>query len=160
VVTDDAVFFSGENALYALDRHTGQPLFAPVFLRRIVDGRARIAALDGLINAGGMVVGATEVSLIGFDVRTGSIAWELPGNFRLEHLSLAVAAPGLYFQGGLDGASAFPGTLHALGMSSGTRLWSFIRRSKDPEWSFSHVLPVDGRLWVDGYAALQKLRAP
>lgn len=160
VVTDDAVFFSGENALYALDRRTGQPLFAPVFLRRMVDGRERMVALDGLTSAGRTVVGATEVSLIGFDARTGSIAWELPGSFQLEHLSLAVAAPVLYFQGGLDGASAFPGTLHALDMSAGTRLWSFTRRSKDPDWRFGHVLPVDGGLWVDGYAALLKLQAP
>lgn len=159
VVTDAAVFFSGENALYALDRRTGQPLYAPVFLRRMVDGRERMVALDGLVDAGDTVVGATEVSLIGFDARTGRIAWELPGSFRIEHLALAVAGPVLYFQGGLDGAPAFPGTLHALDMRTGTRLWSFTRRGKDPDWRFGHVLPVDGGLWVDGHAALLKLQA-
>ncbi len=158
VVKERAVFFAGENALYALDRRTGQPLFAPVFLRRMVDGRERMVALDGLADAGDTVVGATEVSLIGFDARSGRIAWELPGSFRIEHLALAVAGPVLYFQGGLDGAPAFPGTLHALDMRTGTRLWSFNRRGKDPDWRFGHVLPVDGGLWVDGHAALLKLQ--
>jgi len=66
----------------------------------------------------------------------------------------------LYFQGGLDGAPDFPGTLHALDMTTGTRLWSFTRRTKDPDWSFGAILPVDGGLWVDAYAALLKLQSP
>jgi len=160
VVTDSAVYFAGENALYALDRATGQPLFAPVFLRRVINGRERMATLDGLIDGGSTLVGATEVSLIAFDKDSGRIVWELPGRFRPARISLAVALPVLYFQGGLDGAPDFPGTLHALDMTTGTRLWSFTRRTKDPDWSFGAVLPVDGGLWVDAYAALLKLQSP
>jgi outer membrane protein assembly factor BamB len=158
VVTDGAVYFTGENALYALDRTTGRPLFAPVLLRRVIDDRERMATLDGLIDAGSLLVAATEVSLLAFDKSTGRIVWEQAGRFRLEHLSLAVAGPVLYFQGGLDGAPPFPGTLHALDMATGTRLWSFTRRTKDPDWSFGTVLPVDGALWVDAYAALLRLQ--
>jgi outer membrane protein assembly factor BamB len=160
VVTDSAVYVAGENALYALDRATGQPLFAPVFLRRVIDGSERMAALDGLIDAGGSLVGATPVSLLAFDKASGRIVWELPVLFNHSSLSLAVAGTVLYFQGALDGVAASAGTLHALDMATGTRLWSFTRRSKDPDWRFGSVLPVDGGLWVDAYAALLKLQAP
>jgi len=160
VVTDSAVYFAGENALYALDRATGQPLFAPVFLRRVVNGRERMATLDGLIDGGSTLIGATEVSLIAFEKGNGRIVWDLPGRFRPARLSLAVALPVLYFQGGLDGAPDFPGTLHALDMTTGTRLWSFTRSTKDPDWNFGAILPVDGGLWVDAYAALLKLQSP
>jgi outer membrane protein assembly factor BamB len=160
VVTERAVYFTGENALYALDRTSGKPLFAPVFINRTIDGRERMAALDGLVDAGSAVVGGTDVSLIAFDKSTGRIAWETAGKFNRERLSLAVAGSVLYFQGGLDGAPAFPGTLHALDLASGTRLWSFTRRSSDPAWSFGGVLPVDGAFWVSAYAALLKLQAP
>lgn len=157
VVTDSAVYFAGDNALYALDRATGQPLFAPVFLRRTIDGRDRAAKLHGLMDAGSSLVGATEVSLLAFDKASGRVVWELPGRFNPTRLSLAVAGSVLYFQGGLDGAAASPGTLHALDMGTGARLWWHTRRSKDPDWSFGSVLPVDGALWVDAYAALLKL---
>lgn len=160
VVTDGAVYFAGENALYALDRATGQPLFAPVFLRRVINGRERMATLDGVIDGGSTLIGATEVSLIAFDKGSGRVVWELPGRFSPARLSLAVALSVLYFQGGLDGAPDFPGTLHALDMTTGTRLWSFTRRTKDPDWSFGAILPVDGGLWVDAYAALLKLQSP
>ncbi len=160
VVTDGAVYFAGENALYALDRATGQPLFAPVFLRRVINGRERMAMLDGLIDGGSTVIGATEVSLIAFDKGSGRIVWELPGRFSPSQLPLAVASQVLYFQGGLDGAADSPGTLHALDMSTTARLWSFTRRTKDPAWSFGSILPVDGGLWVDGYASLLKLQSP
>lgn len=160
VVTDRAVYFAGANALYALDRATGQPLFAPVLLRRAIDGRERMAPLDDLMDAGSTVVGATPVSLLAFDKNTGRIVWELPGRFQQGSLSLAVAGSVLYFQGGLDGAPSLPGTLHAFDMSTGTRLWSFTRRSRDPDWRFGTVLPVDGGVWVDAYAALLKLQSP
>ena len=154
VVTESAVFFAGDNALYALDRATGLPLFAPVFLRRTIDGRDRMAKLSGLIDAGSSLVGVTAVSLLAFDKATGRIVWELPGLFHPTSLSLAVAGSVLYFQGGLDGAAYYPGTLHALDISTGTRLWSFTRRSNDPPWMFGSVLPVDGGLWVDAYITL------
>lgn len=160
VVTESAVFFAGENALYALNRATGQPLFAPVFLRRLIDGRERMAALDGLVDAGSALVAATAVSLLAFDKASGRVVWEVPGRFRPTRLAAAVAGPVLYVQGGLDGAPEFPGTLHALELATGARLWSFSRKSKDPEWHFGSVLPVDGGLWVDGHAALLKLAAP
>lgn len=156
VVTDSAVFFPGENALYALDRHSGQPLFAPVFLRRMVDGRERMVDLHGLIDTGGdTVVGATEVSLVAFDKASGRITWELPGRFEHARLSLAVAGPVLYFQGGLNGAPTMPGTLHAMDMGSRTLLWSHTR----PNWIFGSVLPVDGALWVPHQNVLIGLRA-
>jgi outer membrane protein assembly factor BamB len=158
VVTDRGVYFPGENALYALDRATGQPLFAPVFLRRPIDGRERAVALDSLFDAGPVLVGATKTSLIAFDKDTGRIAWELAGAFKIDNMAFAAAGPVLYFQGGLDGAPAFPGTLHALDMTTNTRLWSFQRTGKDPEWTFGHVVPVDGGVWVDGHAAMLKLQ--
>ena len=160
VVTESAVFFAGDNALYALDRATGLPLLAPVFLRRTIDGRDRTAKLSGLMDAGNLLVGATAVSLLAFDKATGRVVWELPGLFNPTSLSLAVAGSVLYFQGGLDGAAYNPGTLHALDMSTGTRLWSFTRHSTNPAWMFGSVLPVDGGLWVDAHAALLKLGAP
>lgn len=161
VVTDSAVYFAGENALYALDRATGQPLFAPVFLERMVDNRKRRVDLDGLIDAGATVVGGTEVSLIAFDKATGQIAWELPGRFQIDRLALAVAGPVLYFQGGLDGAphaTKATGTLHAIDMASGTRLWSYTRPASAPSWSFGHLLPVDGALWTDSHSVVIKLQ--
>ena len=84
----NARYIASENALYALDRATGQPLFAPVFLRRVIGGRERMATLDGLIDGGSTLVGATEVSLIAFDKGSGRIVWELPGRFRPARLSL------------------------------------------------------------------------
>lgn len=161
VVTERAVYFAGENALYALDRATGQPLFAPVFLERIVDGRKRPVDLDGLIDAGATVVGGTEVSLVAFDKTSGRIAWEIPGRFQLDRLALAVAGPVLYFQGGLDGANGATkatGTLHALDMTSGTRLWSYTRPATAPSWSFHFLLPIDGALWADTHSAMIKLQ--
>ena len=158
VVTERAVYFPGDNALYALDRATGQPLFAPVFLRRQVDGRERAVPLGRLFDAGPVLVGATSVSLIAFDKNTGRIEFEISGKFDNETMSFGVAGSVLYFQGGLDGAPAFPGTLHALDMTTGTRLWSFKRAGKDPEWKFGYVVPVDGALWVDAYAAVLKLQ--
>ncbi|MCU0951600.1 MAG: PQQ-binding-like beta-propeller repeat protein [Burkholderiaceae bacterium] len=158
VVTDSAVYFAGENALYALDRATGQPLFAPVLVDRMVDGRKRPVALHALIDAGDALVGATEVAVIAFDKGSGRVRWELPGRFHVEKMAFAVAGPVLYFQGALDGAPASPGTLHALDMRSATRLWSFTRQSKDPSWSFGYVLPVDNALWVDGHASMIKLQ--
>ncbi len=159
VITRDAVYFTGDNALYALNRATGKPIFAPVFIKRVIDGRERMAKLSGLIDVGPSLVAATEVSLVAFDKSTGEITGEIPGRFQASQLSLAVAGTVLYFQGGLDGAPAFPGTLHAVDLSTGRRLWSFTRTGNDPPWRFGFVLPVDGGLWVDGYSALLKLQS-
>ena len=76
-------------------------------------------------------------------------------------LALAVAGPVLYFQGGLDGAngaSKATGTLHALDMASGTRLWSYTRPATTPSWSFHFLLPVDGALWADTHSAMIRLQ--
>jgi outer membrane protein assembly factor BamB len=158
VVTDDAVYFAGHNALYALDRTTGKPLFAPVFITRVIEGRERMVTLDGLTDVGPSIVAVTEVSLLAFDKTSGEIVGEIPGRFRPSSASLAVAGTVLYFQGGLDGAPDSTNTLHALDMRTGSRLWSFTRTTKDPPWPFGSVLPVDGGLWVDAYAALLKLQ--
>lgn len=160
VITDRAVYFAGENALYALDRSTGEPLFAPVFLRRMVDRFERPVPLDGLMDAGTALVGATPVSLVMFDKRTGKLLWELPGKFDPEDLHAAVAGDVLYFQGGLDGAPVFPGTLHAFDLTTRTKLWSFTRTTSDPAWKFGPLLPVDGAIWVDAYGAVIRLQAP
>ena len=49
------------------------------------------------------------------------------------------------------------GHLNAIDLATRTVLWSFSRPTAEANWSFGHVLPVDGGLWVDSYQALVKL---
>lgn len=159
VVADDAIFATGDNYVYAVDRGTGSQRFAPVEVRRMIEGRNRLTEVLGLVDAGDVVVGMTPVALIAFDKRSGRIAWDLPGEYKANDPSTAVARDVLYFQGRPEGAPAgLPmNTLHALDLKTRTILWSYTRPTGEKGWPFGWVTPVAGGLWVDSYQALVKL---
>jgi outer membrane protein assembly factor BamB len=179
VVTGDTYFAVSEQKLYAINLTTGRDLWPPVEVRAPIDGRERAVGLAGMVDAGTVLVGVTPVSLMAFDKTTGRLAWQLPGQYRQNSPSTAVAGGVLYVQGhpGAKPASevqdrvvyqggkpveqtpALPGgRLNAIDLATRTVLWSFSRPTADANWAFGYVLPVDGGLWVDSYQALVKLQ--
>ena len=44
----------------------------------MVDGCAKVAHVFGLVNAGVLLVDATEIALVAFDKTSRKTAWELP----------------------------------------------------------------------------------
>ena len=179
IVTADAVFAVGDETLYAVDRTTGRNRWAPVEVRRSVDGRVRPVPVFGLVDGGSVLVGITKGFLIAFDKASGRTAWEIAGQYRESSPSTAVAGRVLYFQGHpgappaadvqdrivysggkpVTPAPALPGgRLNALDLDTHTVLWSFSRPTAEAGWAFGFVTPVDGGLWVDSYQALVKLQ--
>jgi outer membrane protein assembly factor BamB len=159
IVTSDAIYASGENRLYAVNRATGRDRFAPIEVRRMSEGRERPVEVHGLVDADSVVIGMTSGFLIAFDKATGRTAWEIAGQYTTSSPSTAVAGGVLYFQGSPGGKSAAArGTLHALDLATRNILWSFSRPTAEPNWAFGFVTPVDGALWVDSYQALVKLQ--
>ena len=159
VVTADTVFATGDNYLYAVARATGRNRWPPVEVRRPVDGRERGVAVQGLVDAGNVIVGITTGCLIAFSKDTGRTAWDIPGEYRDSAPATAVAGNILYFQGSPKAkpAPASGGTLHALDLETRQILWSFSRPTAERNWPFGHIAPVDGGLWVDSYQTLVKL---
>jgi outer membrane protein assembly factor BamB len=125
-----------------------------------------------------VLIGVTPVSVMAFDKATGRRSWQLPGQYRPNSPSTAVAGGVLYVQGhpGASPASevqdrivyqggkpvaptpALPGgRLNAIDLETRTVLWSFSRPTAEPNWPFGYVIPVNGGLWVDSYQALIKL---
>lgn len=151
IVTADTIFAAGEAHLYAVQRATGRDLWPPVETRRPVNGQVRAVEVQGLLDAGPVLIGLTSGFLIAFDKASGRTAWELAGQYRDAPASMAVAGNVLYFQGK-------PGTLHALDLDTRATLWSFSRPTAEPNWSFGTLTPVDGGIWVDSYQALVKLQ--
>jgi outer membrane protein assembly factor BamB len=179
VVTGDAYFAVSDQTLYGIDLTTGRDLWPPIEVRAPIDGRERAVGLAGLVDAGTVLVGVTPVSLIAFDKATGRRAWQLPGQYRQNSPSTAVAGGVLYvqghpgakpapevqgriiYQGGkpVEQAPVLPGGhLNAIDLATRTVLWSFSRPTAEANWPFGYVLPVDGGLWVDSYQALVKLQ--
>jgi outer membrane protein assembly factor BamB len=160
IVTADTIFATGEARLYAVQRATGRDRWAPVEVRRPVDGRERAVEVRGLVDAGPVVIGMTSGYLIGFEKNSGRTAWEIPGQYRDTWPSMGVSGNVLYFQGSptIKPAPAAGGTLHALDLDSRRILWSFSRPTAEPNWPFGFVTPVDGGLWVSSYQALLKLQ--
>ena len=126
-----------------------------------------------------MLVGVTQVALVAFDKATGRAAWRMPGQYRQDAPSTAVAGGVLYvqghpgakptiepqgrivYQGGkpVEQTPVLPGgRLNAIDLATRTVLWSFSRPTAEANWSFGYVTPVDGGLWVDSYQALVKLQ--
>jgi outer membrane protein assembly factor BamB len=178
IVSGDAYFGVGDQTLYAINLKTGRDLWPPVAVRASIDGRERAFDLAGLVDAGSVLVGVTQVSLIAFDKAAGRIAWQLPGQYRPSAPSTAVAGGVLYVQGHpgakptIDGSGQITyvggkpveptpvlpgGHLNAIDLATRTVLWSFSRPTAEANWSFGYVMPVDGGLWVDSYQALIKL---
>jgi outer membrane protein assembly factor BamB len=179
IVSGDTYFAVSDQKLYAINLTTGRDLWPPVEVRAPIDGRERAVGLAGLVDAGDVLVGVTPVSLIAFDKVSGRRAWELPGQYRQNAPSTAVAGGVLYVQGhpGAKPASevqdrivyqggkpvepikALPGGhLNAIDLTTRAVLWSFSRPTAEANWPFGHVIPVDGGLWVDSYQALVKLQ--
>jgi outer membrane protein assembly factor BamB len=160
VVTNDTIFATGENRLYAVDLSNGRDRWQPIEVRRPVDGRERPVEVHGLVDAGSVLIGLTNGFLIAFDKANGQTAWEIAGAYAESHPSTAVAGNVLYFQGSPSSkpAVASRGTLHALDLNTRTILWSFSRPTAEPNWAFGTVTPVDDGLWVDSYQALVKLQ--
>jgi outer membrane protein assembly factor BamB len=160
VVTSDTIFAAGDSYLYAVQRATGRDRWKPVEIRRPVEGQVRAVEVFALVDADSVLVGMTSGFLIAFDKNSGRTAWELAGQYRDSAPAMAVAGNVLYFQGnpGSKPAVAASGTLHALDLGSHSILWSFSRPTREPNWPFGHVTPVDDGLWVDSYQALVKLQ--
>ena len=179
VVTGDTYFAVNGQKLYGINLTTGRELWPPVEVRGVIDGRDRSVPLAGLVDAGTVLVGVTPVAVVAFDKATGRRAWEIPGQFSVNAPSTGVAGGVLYVQGH-PGAKPAPevqgrivyqggkpveqnpvlpgGRLNAIDLATRTVLWSFSRPTAEANWSFGHVLPVDGGLWVDSYQALIKLQ--
>lgn len=153
VVTADTVYGAGENRLFAVRRDTGKDRFAPIEIRRPVEGRERAVKLFGLVDAGSVLIGMTEGQLIAFDLTTGRTVWEIAGIHREGSRSNAMAGKVLYFQAMVDGVP----TLQGLDVESRKVLWSFSRKTAQANWPFGYVTPVNGGLWVDSYQVLLKL---
>ncbi len=160
VVTDDTIYATGEQRLYAVDRATGRDRWKPVEVRRPVEGRDRAVDVHGLVDANSVLIGMTSGFLIAFDKSSGRTVWELSGKYNVSNPATAVGGSVLYFQGSPDikPAVAERGTLHALDLDTRSILWSFSRVTREKNWSFGHVTPVNGGLWVDSYQALVKLQ--
>ena len=179
IVTGDTFFAVSGQTLYAINLATGRDLWPPVEVRAPIDGRERAVGLGGLVDAGAVLVGVTPVSLMACDKATGRLAWQLPGQYRQNSPSTAVAGGVLYVQGhpGAKPASEFQdrivyqggkplpqtpalpnGRLNAIDLATRTVLWSFSRPTAEANWPFGYVIAVDGGLWVDSYQALVKLQ--
>lgn len=165
--------------LYGIDLQTGRDLWPPVEVRAPYDGRERAFRLSGLVDAGDVLIGVTQVALVAFDKATGQRAWLLPGQYRQEERAIAVAGGVLYvqghpgakpttetsgrivYQGGkpIEQTPVLPGgNLNAIDLATRTVLWTFTRPTAEPNWSFGYITPADGGLWVDSYQALIKLQ--
>jgi len=179
VVTGDTYFAVGGQTLYAINLKTGRDLWPPVEVRASIDGRERAVELAGLVDAGAVLVGVTPVAVMAFDKATGRPAWQVPGQYRQNAPSTAVAGGVLYvqghpgakpapevqdrivYQGGkpVEQAPVLPGGhLNGIDLATRTVLWSFSRPTAEANWPFGYVIPVDGGLWVDSYQALVKLQ--
>lgn len=179
VVSGGTYFAVSGVTLYAINLATGRELWPPVEVRAPIDGRERAFPLTGLVDAGDVVVGVTQVAVVAFDKATGRRAWQMPGQYRENAPSTAVAGGVLYvqghpgatptidtggrivYQGGkpVEQTPVLPGGhLNAIDLATRTVLWSFSRPTAEANWSFGYVTPVDGGLWVDSYQALIKLQ--
>ena len=160
VVAGTTLYGVAEAHLYAIDRVTGRDKWKSTETRAMVDGRAKLVQVVGLVNAGAVLVGVTETALVAFDKSSGKTAWELPGEYSLSSPAIAVAGNVLYFQGSPKSqpAPALVGTLYALDLSTRALLWSFSRPTEEKNWAFGYVTPVNDGLWVDSYKALVKLQ--
>jgi outer membrane protein assembly factor BamB len=160
VVTATAIYATGEQRLWAIDRATGRDRWASIEVRQKVEGRDRAVDLSPLVETGDVLVGMTEGFLTGFDKASGKVVWQLSGQYNMSRPLLTVAGNVLYFQGSPSArpAAASRGTLYAIDLDSRAILWSFTRPTAEPNWPFGWVTPVDGGLWVDSYQAMIKLR--
>lgn len=179
IVAGDKFFAVNDETLYGIDLTTGRDLWPPVEVRAPYDSRERAFHLAGLVDAGDVVVGVTQVALVAFDKATGRRAWAMPGQYRRDERAIAFAGGVLYvqghpgatpttetsgrivYQGGkpVEPIPVLPGgRLNAVDLATRTMLWSFSRPTAEPNWPFGYVTPVDGGLWVDSYQALIKLQ--
>ncbi len=179
VVAGDSYFAVTGTTLFGVSLATGRELWPPVEVRAPYDGKERAFQLSGLVDAGDVIVGITRVALLAFDKSTGRRSWLLPGQYREDEHTIAVAGDVLYvqghpgatpttetsgrivYQGGkpVEQIPVMPfGRLNAIDLKTRAVLWSFSRPTEEPNWPFGYVTPVDGGLWVDSYQALIKLR--
>ncbi len=178
IATRDTFFATQSATLYAIDIATGRERWGgPLEIRRSVEGRLRTVRVEGLVDAGSVLVGVTPGHLMAFDKTSGKTAWEVQGQYSPSRPSTAVAGNLLYvqghpgaepvaemagaYQGGklIVSAPVLPGgRLNALDLGTRKILWSFSRPTVEANWPFGFVTPVEGGLWVDSYQALVKLQ--
>ena len=178
IAAEDSLFAVADETLYAIDRANGRQRWT-LEVKRPVEGSVRAVSVSGLVDAGSVLVGVTSGYLIAFDKASGRTAWEIKGQYRTSSPSTAVANGVLYFQGHpgaepaaevqdrilyVNGRPVQPvpvlpaGNLNALDLRTQKILWSFSRQTREANWAFGFVTPVDGGLWVDSYQALVKLQ--
>ena len=92
-----------------------------------------------------------RAGLFAVDMQSGKLKW----TFRPANINGSVSTPPAVVDPKADDAR---GTLHALDLDTQKILWSYTRKTAEPNWSFGYVTPVDGGLWVDSYQALVKLQ--
>lgn len=179
LLSGDTVFGIGGNSLHAVDRFSGQPRFAPVPVRHVVEGRERGIDVRGLVDAGDVLVGVNKHYLVAFNKHSGRMAWDVPGQYSMSNPATAVAGRVLYVQGHpgaaqapdiagrilyvggkpVESAPVLPsGVLRALDLDTRKLLWTFSRATAEAHWPFGSVTPVHGGLWVDSYQAMVKLQ--
>jgi outer membrane protein assembly factor BamB len=178
IAAEDGFFAVADETIHALDRTTGRDRWT-LEVKRPVEGSVRAVAVDGLVDAGRVLIGMTSGYLIAFEKATGKTAWEIRGQYRVASPSTAVVGGVLYFQGhpGAEPAAEIqdrilyvngrpvqpvpvlpPGKLNALDLRTQKILWSFSRPTREANWPFGSVTPVAEGLWVDSYQALVKLQ--
>ena len=83
IVTADTFFAIVSTNLYAIDVANGRERWGgPLEVRRSVEGRVRGVNVEGLVDAGSVLVGMTKSYLIAFDKASGKTAWEIQGQYR------------------------------------------------------------------------------
>ena len=81
VVAGGTYFGVSGVTLHAINLATGRELWPPVEVRALLDGRERAFPLGGLVDAGDVLVGVTQVALVAFDKATGRAACGAVGGF-------------------------------------------------------------------------------
>jgi outer membrane protein assembly factor BamB len=166
-VADGTVTTSAANLIYALDAKSGTLRWQrPV--TRMEEGRQRAQDLGPALITGGIVYCASKGGLSGWDLKSGSPVFDLPGAFRVDGSLYRLAAAGgvLYFiadmePGPPEGAFRWP--LYALDLATKKILWKQRTNRPSPyesiaSWRTAFLLPVDGAVYYEKESVLAKLQ--
>ncbi len=83
IATDETFFATQSATLYAIDVATGRERWGgPLEVRLSVEGRIRVVRVEGLVDAGSVLVGMSPGYLVAFDKASGKTAWEIQGQYQ------------------------------------------------------------------------------